>query len=107
MYLFLYFCEHVWLNSPKFNAREMLLHYTSMAVMLIYCRHESVNADKCEQLQGPRTALLRVRFSPSPWPRRLRHEPPSLARTLGSWVRIHLEAWVSVCVYSVFVLFCV
>jgi hypothetical protein len=27
----------------------------------------------------------------------------SLARTLGSWVRIPLEAWMSVCVYSVFV----
>jgi hypothetical protein len=27
--------------------------------------------------------------------------------TLGSWVRIPLEAWISVCVYSVFVLSCV
>jgi hypothetical protein len=31
----------------------------------------------------------------------------SLARTLGSWVRIPLEAWMSVCVYSVRVLLCV
>jgi hypothetical protein len=29
------------------------------------------------------------------------------ARTLGSWVRIPVEAWMSVCFYSVFVLFCV
>jgi hypothetical protein len=43
----------------------------------------------------------------SQWPRGLRHELSSLARTLGSWVRIPLEAWMSVCVYSVFVLFCV
>jgi hypothetical protein len=28
----------------------------------------------------------------------LRHEPSSLARTLGSWVRISLEAWTPVCV---------
>jgi hypothetical protein len=28
-------------------------------------------------------------------------------RTMGSWVRIPLEACMSVCVYSVFVLFCV
>jgi hypothetical protein len=27
------------------------------------------------------------------------------ARTLASWVRILLEAWTSMCVYSVFVLF--
>jgi hypothetical protein len=43
----------------------------------------------------------------SQWPRRLKHEPSSPARTLGSWVQTPLEAWMSVCVYSVFVLFCV
>jgi hypothetical protein len=37
------------------------------------------------------------------WQRRLRHELSSPAQTLGSWVRILLEAWMSVCVYSVFV----
>jgi hypothetical protein len=41
----------------------------------------------------------------SQWPRGLRHEPSSPSRTLRSWVRIPLEAWISVCVY--FVLFCV
>jgi hypothetical protein len=43
----------------------------------------------------------------SQWPRGLRHKPPSPAQTLGSWVRIPLEAWMFVRVYSVFVLFCV
>jgi hypothetical protein len=32
------------------------------------------------------------------------HEMSSLARTLGSWVRIPLEAWMYVHTYSVFVL---
>jgi hypothetical protein len=32
----------------------------------------------------------------SQWPRSLRHEVYSLARTLGSWVRIPLEAWMPV-----------
>jgi hypothetical protein len=41
------------------------------------------------------------------WTRRLRHELFSEAETLGSWVRIPIEAWMSVCVYSMFVLFCV
>jgi hypothetical protein len=41
----------------------------------------------------------------SQWPRGLRHELSSLARTLRSWAQIPLEAWMSVCVYSVFVLF--
>jgi hypothetical protein len=40
----------------------------------------------------------------SQWPRGLRHEPSSPARKLGSWIRIQLKAWMSVCVYSVFVL---
>jgi hypothetical protein len=48
-------------------------------------------------------------YSPgrSQWQRNLKHELSSLARTLGSWVRIPLKAWMSVCVYSVFVLSCV
>jgi hypothetical protein len=43
----------------------------------------------------------------SQWPRGLKHELSALARTLGSWVRISLKAWMSVCVYSLFVLYCV
>jgi hypothetical protein len=41
------------------------------------------------------------------WPRGLRHEEPSPAQTLESWVQIPLEARMCVCVYSVFVLLCV
>jgi hypothetical protein len=37
----------------------------------------------------------------SQWPRGLRHELSSPAQTLGSWIRIPLETWLSVCVYSV------
>jgi hypothetical protein len=54
-----------------------------------------------------------ILFEKSEWkikfrcPHGLRHELPSYAQTLGSWVRIPLEVWISVCVYSVFVLFCV
>jgi hypothetical protein len=44
---------------------------------------------------------------PSQRPRGLRHKPSSPARTLWSWVRIPLEAWISVCVYSVCVVLCV
>jgi hypothetical protein len=39
--------------------------------------------------------------------RGLRHELSSPTQILGSWVRIPLNIWMSVCVYSVFVLFCV
>jgi hypothetical protein len=51
----------------------------------IFCQH---TAGRCGQ---------------SLWSRRLRHELSSLARTLESWVRIPLDAWMFVCVcfYSV------
>jgi hypothetical protein len=44
--------------------------------------------------------ILAVMWSvcPSQWPRGLRHEISSPARTLGSWIRIPLEACMSVCV---------
>jgi hypothetical protein len=41
----------------------------------------------------------------SQWPRGLSREPSSPAQTLGSWIQISLEAFMSVFVYSVFVLF--
>jgi hypothetical protein len=43
-------------------------------------------------------------YSPSQWPHGLRHEISSPTRTLESWFRIPLKAWMSVCVYSVFLL---
>jgi hypothetical protein len=46
-------------------------------------------------------------MSRSQWPPCLRHESSSPAQILGYWIRIPLEAWISVCVYSVFVLPCV
>jgi hypothetical protein len=45
-------------------------------------------------------------LSQSKWPHGQSHELPSPARMLNSWVRIPPEAWMPVCVYSVFVLSC-
>jgi hypothetical protein len=36
---------------------------------------------------------------PSQWPCGLRHELSSPSRMLGSWVRIPLKAWMSVCAF--------
>jgi hypothetical protein len=43
----------------------------------------------------------------SEWPRGLRYELSWPTQTLGSWVRIQLDAWMFVCVYSAFVQPCV
>jgi hypothetical protein len=61
------------------------------------CMHISFNL---------RDLIILVTFGGRPqWSRGLTHEPSSPAWTLGSWVRIPLDVWTSVCVYSVFVLF--
>jgi hypothetical protein len=46
-----------------------------------------------------------VELCRSQWSRGLMHELSSLARKLGSWVRIPVKAWMSVCVSFVFVCF--
>jgi hypothetical protein len=51
--------------------------------------------------------LKKLRRSRSQRTRGLRQEMFSPAQTLGSWVRIALEAWMSDCVSSVFVLSCI
>jgi hypothetical protein len=50
--------------------------------------------------------LVTLLLGQSQRPRGLKHELSSLARTLGSWVRIPLKARMFMCVYSVFVLSC-
>jgi hypothetical protein len=50
--------------------------------------------------------IRRIIKSRSQWPRGIGHEMSSLAWTLGSWVRIPLEPWMFVCVYSVCIVLC-
>jgi hypothetical protein len=50
-------------------------------------------------------ASINLIMSRSKWPHALRHETLLLARKLGSWDWIPLEARMSVCSYSVFLLF--
>jgi hypothetical protein len=54
-----------------------------------------------------RTVLAKQWISRSQWPRCLRNELSSLARTLGSWVPISLKAWIPMCLFYVGVVLCV
>jgi hypothetical protein len=53
---------------------------------------------KCQSHLPRKTASI-INEGRSQWPRGLRHELSSLARTLGSWVWIPLKALVSVCAF--------
>jgi hypothetical protein len=75
-----------------FKSNPLKYHFRNPFPLTQYC-HDLVTAT--DRLCRPQR------------PRGLKHETSSPARTLGSWVRIPLTAWMSVCVYSVFVLFCV
>jgi hypothetical protein len=65
--------------------------------------------ENCTHFYGHKNEIhqLGTHICRSHRPRGLRYELSSLVRSLGSWVPIPLKAWMSVCVYSVLVLFCV
>jgi hypothetical protein len=120
--LFVYpsFCPSVGVSPPKFSyeAYEIALLSVYMCLRLFFS--VSFQAHFVSK-ESRRSVLLRNSYillisiflfgrsdaSRSQWPRGLRHELSSLARTLGSWVGIPFRACMSVRVYSVIVLFCV
>jgi hypothetical protein len=71
-------------------------------IFLIYCEDHTKHMNTFSGVNAELCLLKQV--APITGARGLRHELSSLALTLGSWVRIPLEAWMSVCVYYVFVL---
>jgi hypothetical protein len=97
-----------WDNKQNWNNKDKMF--------LVKSKQSKWNFKKVIQLIPPTTLAARSKAwtvfarsdaSRSQWPRGLRHELSSPPQTLGSCVRIPLEAWMSVCVYSVFVLSCV
>jgi hypothetical protein len=71
------------------------------------CTSRQTLQPACSHIKGYHSYFVVGNLRGSQWPCGLRHEMSSPARTLGSWVRIPLEAWMFVFVYSVFVLSCV
>jgi hypothetical protein len=81
-----------------------------MRLVKIHGVIERTDTDSCLGVKisnKNRLKEVRSRTCQSQWPRALKHEPSSPARALGSWIRIPLEAWMSVCVYSVCAVLCV
>jgi hypothetical protein len=91
--------SHVWTCT-----RIFLCHPTMLPPKVSRYRHLSIGLSCGSQRKFLEDCISSCR---SQWPRGLRHELSSLARMLGSWVRIPFKAWMSVGFYSVFVLSCV
>jgi hypothetical protein len=108
------------LLSPSSSSLKMEARGSSEALVIFYqttWRHFSEGSNlpfifiyklfRTDKWIWTRFARCEVPMGRSQWPRSLRHEMSSPAWTLRSWARIPLEAWMFVCVYSVFVLSCV
>jgi hypothetical protein len=96
----------------KFSYLENTVHTATRNIFSVYFNKYFINGKMQSKDVNLSTKITHsdsefYRTCRSQWPRGLSHELSSLARTLGSWVRIPLKAWMSVCVYSVFVLSCV
>jgi hypothetical protein len=84
------------LASAKVSIRlHLFLVTTEFSLWLLTCRAFQKSASNSDSITSN---------GRSQWPRHLRHELSSPARTLGSPVPIPLEAWMSVWVYSAFAL---
>jgi hypothetical protein len=95
------------LNGPLCQPRVIMirtyhLHLQDGRVNQAGNQHEVIFASSL--LHADFFIAYSLNLSRSQWPRCLGHELSSRVQTLGSWVRIPLKAWMSVCVYSVFVL---
>jgi hypothetical protein len=98
---------HVFLAPLHSECSEPL--QTDVAMSLIDDIEKTFNTQHvgtCISVTTPNLTRL-VKRCRAQWPHGLRHEMSSPAQTLGSSVRIPLEARMYVCIYSVSVLSCV
>jgi hypothetical protein len=93
--------------THSFQSMMLLLIKKFSVPLIIFCNFAraiciavKLKYSKTRRLYNYLTCIVVLRPQ---WPRGLRHELSSPTRALGWWVRIPLKAWMSVCVYSVYV----
>jgi hypothetical protein len=93
-------------NAEKINFESLppKAHISQQDTLI---RFRIINYWNREHLSNLPCIFPYINLYRSQCPRGLKHDLSSLARSLGSWVRIPLNAWMTVCVYSVFMLSCV
>jgi hypothetical protein len=99
-----WYCAHI--TYPHKTTAEILFLTVNFGILERYYDMSVTSRWGHEHgSRGTHRRNLATRWSQ--WPHGLRHEPFSSVWTLGLCVGIPLEVWMSVCVYSVFVLSCV
>jgi hypothetical protein len=100
-------------NSPSSFSQPVVRIPTANpphSLVMMFCKPFSFRRERsfcnCKNTNKIFVENIPLILRRSQWPRGLRNELSSPAQTLGSWVRIPLEAWMFVCVHSVFVLSC-
>jgi hypothetical protein len=90
------------LNAPAIQPIAQSLYWLSYpdATTGVRCLKYHVSVSR------NRISLIMIIKGRSQWPRGLRHVQSSAARTLDSWVRIPLEAWMYVHVFLCCVVLC-
>jgi hypothetical protein len=99
-------------NGPCSRSQPVVSYYTdSHSLYMMFYEPFSFRRERslcnCKNATKIFFENIPLILRPSQWLHGLRHELSSPAQTLGSCVRIPLEAWMFVCVYSVFLLSCV
>jgi hypothetical protein len=90
--------SHCCVSTRKLKAHALLGIFGSLLTLITYGR-ELLFTELISNI-SPTDTTVPPGFG-DPRPRGLRREPSSPARALVSWVRIPLEAWMSVCICSV------
>jgi hypothetical protein len=89
-----------WDVKHKLGLYTALIQATSVHVST-YSPALNLSFDSVDRRNGSWRNTIRCNLhGRSQWPCGLRHEPSSLAGTLGSWVQIPLKTWMSVFVLS-------
>jgi hypothetical protein len=99
-YIAKYISERKYLEQTLWREEKQFISNTSFPYVTLSVNASTLYSALKNDLTTPQNYQIKISFSQhcrSQWSRGLRPALSSIARTLGSWVRIPLKAWMFVC----------